>query len=72
MIEEYYRLFHFIIGKFQDGFEPDVEMCLDFIKGSKIHYLNFDNEVLDFLEAKTPSNKEKLKTTIYTELQKLL
>lgn len=30
-------------------------MCLDFMHNHKIRYINFENEVLDFLEAKTTS-----------------
>lgn len=72
VIKEFFSLFHFIIGKWNDGVEPDVELCLNYIKCSNIVFLNFDNEVLEFLEAKTLSIREKLKQAIFTELTTLL
>lgn len=72
VIDEFYKLFHFILGNLRDNQEVTVEMCLQFIHDHRIKYINFENEVLDFLEAKTTAIREGLREVINAELAKLL
>lgn len=55
VIDEFYQIFHFILNKLDGGSEVTAEICLEYIKDTKLKYLNFNNSVLDFLEAKTPT-----------------
>lgn len=72
VIDEFYQIFHFALNKLRDGQQVTSEMCFEFINDHKIRYLNFENEILDFLEAKTAAIREALRQTIKAELTKLL
>lgn len=47
-------------------------MCLQFMKDFRLKYINFENEVLEFLEAKTSLIRDSLREVIHVELIKLL
>jgi hypothetical protein len=72
VIDEFYEIFHFILSKLRDEQEVSVEMCLGYIQDYELRYINFENEVLEFLEAKTSAIKEGLRGIILKELRKLL
>ena len=72
MIDEFYDLFHHILDELKEKGEVTVEGCVDFISTKNFKYINFDNIVLDFLEAKNTGIRESLKEHIRSELKKLL